>query len=306
MTHEVLEDGIEKSYTYNNMGQVTSVTVRKGDGQEETVNTTYRYQDVEIYQGKGNDTVTVKNAYVTKETYADGTIVSETYEDHKGNTVRSYQGGLYTDMTYSIQGDMLTKWSMGQTISADEGLLELYIYDDNGNLTYTITDPDYIAAAGTTGYHLRADAADDNGNIVQGSIVSSSTYDADGNAITQTDALGNTTGYQYDKEGNLLSVTLPDATEYEYQYDVMDSSGDSKTTKDIVIEPREIWQDGVKVNTTSRSVVTKDSADRTVKVEDLGTSETDGTSISTAYEYDSRDHLTKSIDKKGNYREYSL
>ena len=305
VTHEVLEDGIEKSYTYNNMGQVTSVTVRKGDGQEETVNTTYRYQDVEIYQGKGNDTVTVKNAYVTKETYADGTIVSETYEDHKGNTVRSYQGGLYTDMTYSIQGDMLTKWTMGQTISADEGLLELYIYDDNGNLTYTITDPDYIAAAGTTGYHLRADAADDNGNIVQGSIVSSSTYDADGNAVTQTDALGNTTGYQYDKEGNLLSVTLPDATEYEYQYDVMDSSGDSKTTKDIVIEPREIWQDGVKVNTTSRSVVTKDSADRTVKVEDLGTSETDGTSISTAYEYDSRDNLTKSIDKKGNYREYS-
>lgn len=63
----------------------------------------------------------------------------------------------------------------------------------------------------------------------------------------------------------------------------MDSSGDSKTTKDIVIEPREIWQDGVKVNTTSRSVVTKDSADRTVKVEDLGTSETDGTSISTVY-----------------------
>ena len=57
--------------------------------------------------------------------------------------------------------------------------------------------------------------------------------------------------------------------------------------------------------TTSRSVVTKDSADRTVKVEDLGTSETDGTSISTAYEYDSRDNLTKSIDKKGNYREYS-
>ena len=28
-----------------------------------------------------------------------------------------------------------------------DGLLELYIYDDNGNLTYTITDPDYIAAA---------------------------------------------------------------------------------------------------------------------------------------------------------------
>lgn len=78
----------------------------------------------------------------------------------------------------------------------------------------------------------------------------------------------------------------------------MDSSGDSKTTKDIVIEPREIWQDGVKVNTTSRSVVTKDSADRTVKVEDLGISETDGTSISTAYEYDSRDNLTKSKDKK--------
>lgn len=302
--HEVLDDGIEKAYTYDNMGQVISVKVKKGDGDEETINTSYRYQDIDVYQGKGNDTVTVKNAYVTKETYADGTILSETYEDHKGNAVRSYKDGLYTDMTYSIQGDMLTKWSMGQTLSADEGLLELYVYDDNGNVTATVTDPDYIEGTGTTGYHVRADKQDENGNDVQGTIVSSSTYDSDGNEITQTDALGNTTGYTYGKDGNLMSVTLPDSTKYEYQYDVCDTS-DGKTTKDIVIEPRELWQDGNKVRTTSKSIITKDSADRTVKIEDIGTSDTDDTCISTTYEYDTRDNIIKSTDRKGNYRKYS-
>ena len=64
------------------------------------------------YQGKGNETVSVKNAYVTKEAYADGTVISETYEDHKGNVVRSYQNGLYTDMTYDSQGEMITRWLM--------------------------------------------------------------------------------------------------------------------------------------------------------------------------------------------------
>ena len=84
VTYEKLEDGIEKWYTYDNMGQVTSVKVKKGEGTEETINTSYRYEDVSIYRGKGNDTQDINNAYVIKETYADGTVLSETYKDHKG------------------------------------------------------------------------------------------------------------------------------------------------------------------------------------------------------------------------------
>ena len=142
VTYEKLEDGIEKWYTYDNMGRVTATRVKKGSDMDETIHTSYRYQDIQVYQGKGSVTVPVKNAYITREEYPDGSIISETYEDNCGHVVRSYQNGLYTDMTYNSQGDMITKWSMGQTLSAEDGLLELYVYDDKGNVTATVTDPD--------------------------------------------------------------------------------------------------------------------------------------------------------------------
>lgn len=108
--------------------------------------------------------------------------------------------------------------------------------------------------------------------------------------------------YSYNENGDLLSTTTPDNAKYEYQYDV---NGSNNTTTDVVIEPRQIMQDGSLVSTTAKSVVTKDSTDRVIKVEDLGTSETDGTSISTVYEYDARDNLIKATDKEGNYRAYT-
>ena len=302
VTYEKLEDGIEKWYTYDNMGQVTSTKVKKGEDLEETITTTYRYEDVDIYRGKGSDTVSVNNAYVVKETYGDGTILSETYKDHKGNVVRVYENGLYTDMTYNSQGDMVTKWLMGKTLSATDGLLELYIYDDKGNLTATVTDPDYVTGTETTGYYVRPDSTDEDGNETQGSIVTESKYDSDGNITESTDPLGNTTKYTYGTNGDLLSVTAPDNVKYEYQYDV---EGGGNTTKDVVTEPRQIKQGDTVTTTTAKSVVTKDNTDRTIKVEDLGVSETDGTSISTSYEYDVRDNLVKATDKKGNYRAYT-
>ncbi len=301
VTYEKLEDGIEKRYTYDSMGRVTNTRISKGDSQE-SIDTTYRYQDVSIYRGKGDDTVSVNNAYVTRQAYADGTIISETYTDHKGNVVRSYQDGLYTDMTYSLQGDPVTKWTMGQTLSGTDGLLEVYIYDEKGNLTATVTDPDYEPAANTTGYRIREDSTDPDGSQVQGSIVSRSSYDADGNVTEKTDSLGNTTHYAYDKSGNLTSVTQPDNVGYEYRYDVSDTE---RTTKDVIIEPRTVKQGNETVTTTAKSIVVKDSADRTIRVEDLGTSETDGTSISTSYEYDARDNLVKATDKNGSCRAYT-
>ena len=302
VTYEKLEDGIEKWYTYDNMGQVTSAKVKKGEGTEETINTSYRYEDVSIYRGKGNDTQDINNAYVVKETYADGTVLSETYKDHKGNIVRSFENGLYTDMTYNSQGEMITKWMMGKTLSATDGLLELYTYDVKGNQTAVITDPDYITGTSTTGYHVREDITDEYGNVQQGSIVIKNVYDSDGNLTEQTDAEGNKTVYTYDKNGDLLSVTAPDNSKYEYQYDI---DGGGNTTKDIVKEPRQIKQGDSTIAATAKSEITKDNTDRIVKVEDLGVSDTDSTSISTSYEYDARDNLTKATDKEGNYRVYT-
>ena len=299
IAYEKLENGIEKWYTYDNMGRVVSTRVKK-DTIDETINTTYRYEDVNIYQGKGTETVTINNAYVTKQAYSDGTVISEIYEDHCGNVVRAYEGGLYTDMTYSSQGDMITKWCMGQTLSATEGILEIYIYDEQGNLTESIADPDYVTGTNTTGYYVRPDSTDEEGNPVQGSIVNKSRYDEDGNVIEQIDPLGNTTKYTYDKNGSLLSVLLPDQAKYEYQYDV---EGANNTSMDIVLEPRVTGTESDRL--MSKSIVVKDSTDKTIKVEDLGTSDSDNTSISTTYEYDVRDNLIKATEKNGNYKSYT-
>ena len=300
ITYEKLADGIEKWYTYDNMGRLLTTRVKSGTDIDETINTTYRYEDIAVYQGKGNETVSIDNAYVTKQAYSDGTVISEVYEDQTGNIVRAYQNGVYMDMTYSSQGDLITKWYMGQTLSSTDGLLEIYTYDDKGNLTATITDPEYITGTNTTGYHIREDSVDDSGTSQPGSIVSKSTYDEDGNVTSHVDPRGNTTQYSYDEKANLTSVLLPDQAKYEYRYDV---PGADNTTMDIVLEPRETGTAADRQ--MSKSIVVKDNTDKTIKVEDLGTSDSDDTSISTAYEYDIRDNLIKSTEKNGNYKSYT-
>ncbi len=320
VTYEKLEDGIEKWYTYDSMQRVTATKIKKGSI-EQTVDTAYSYEDITVHKGKGAGTVSVKKAYKTTTTCG-GKTLSITYEDDKGRTVRTFENGLYTDMTYNMQGDMITKWSMGKNLSATEGLLEVYVYDKQGNLTHTVTDPDYVSGAG---FKIREESEDGD---VPGSIVSQSIFDDAGNATAVIDPNGNRVDYSYDEVGNLLTATVPykavdtgnidsetadegstttttesvsaeDKVTYEYQYDV---PGENNTTMDIVLQPK-TNSSGSIVN--AKSVVVKDSADRTVKVVDHGTSDSDSSNITTSYEYDSRDNLTKATDSNGSYKVYS-
>ena len=320
VTYEKLEDGIEKTYTYDNMQRVTATKIKKGSI-EQTVNTAYSYEDISVYKGKGAGTVSVKKAYKTTTTCG-GNTLSITYEDNQGRIVRTYENGLYTDMTYNRQGDMITKWSMGKTLSATDGLLEVYVYDKQGNLTHTITDPDYVSGSG---FKIREDSED---GATPGSIVSESIFDDAGNAVASVDPNGNRVDYSYDEVGNLLSATVPykavdsgnidsetavegsttttsdsvaaeNKVTYQYQYDV---PGSNNTTMDIVLQPQ-TNSSGSIVN--AKSVVVKDSADRTVKVVDYGTSDSDSSNITTSYTYDDRDNLTKTTDSNGSYKVYS-
>lgn len=288
VTYEKTEEGIENWYTYDNMQRVISVRSKKGD-LDEVVNTSYRYEDVDVYCGKGSSTVHVDKAYVSRTEYQDGTLISEVYTDNDGNVVRSYQNGRYTDMTYTKAGDLLSKWSMGKTLSGVNGVLSLYIYDNRGDLTEVITDAGYESGVGNTGYKLTDD-----------SIVTKNTYDSEGNVISSTDPLGHKTEYTYDKEGNITSLLTASNAKYEYRYDV---KGDNNTTRDIVISPREVGVSEGRVS--SKSIVVKDVSGKTVEVADLGTMEADDTAIRTKYEYDIRDNLSKSIEGNGNYKLYS-
>ncbi len=299
VTYEKVEDGTEKYYTYDNMNRVIETRVKKGDI-DKTIYTSYRYEDVYIYLGKGNETKLVENAYVTKESFEEGSllgldeeIIKETYIDSEGRVVRSYESGLYTDMTYNMQGDMVTKFTMGKSLTSD-GLLELYVYDAEGNLTWTILDPGYDE----NGYFVKEDAEDEDGNITYGSILTGAEYDEAGKVKEEIDPLGNKIKYEYDSSGNLTSVTDALGARFEYQYDVLNSDG---TTSDITLTPRALGENPQ----TSRSVVTTDSTDRVIRMEDFAVSGEDESSIYTTYEYDERDNLTKATEKEGNYKTYS-
>ena len=183
---------------------------------------------------------------------------------------------------------MVTKVSLGSSLDPAKGITEVYVYDDNGNLTDVITNPGYQEKAGTTGFFVAED-----------SIRTKAEYDAAGNITYQTDALGNKTKYEYDDKGQLSAVTLPgevkgqlSSHKYLYTYDV-DNGG--YTTKDIVEDPK-----------GNKSIVVTDYLDQTLQVADIGSADEVGeVSIATSYDYDNKGNLIRATEQEGNYKKYS-
>ena len=274
LVQEVSEDGTVTAYQYDNMNRVISRTVTK-DSFTKTWTTDYSYETIDIHTGRGNATETVENAFVTTEKNPDGEITSQTYQNHKDQIVRQLENGIYVDMTYDGQGNVYTQYEMGtEQDSEEEGLLTVFVYDDAGNLTDTVLNPDY---------------KEDKGFYTGGgAIVESSTFDASGNALTNTDGEGNQTSFTYDVEGNLTSVTLPDGTVTSFTYDQMNEDG---TTTNTVIDAL-----GRKSETIS------DEGALDIKVSDLGDGSVD--SIHTEFEYDANENVIKETYSSGSYCTY--
>lgn len=90
------------------------------------------------------------------------------------------------------------------------GYVTKYEYDANRNVTKTTQYGNAMVGAATAGVAPRILATAGTGNYVVISAndqVTQMTYDAANRAITSTDALGITTSYTYDANGNQLSVT---------------------------------------------------------------------------------------------------
>lgn len=138
-----------------------------------------------------------------------------------------------TTFTYDAQGNLLQKtlasgtqsrtWtytynSLGQVLTADGPRTDVadvttYSYDNQGNLA-TVTN--------ALGHVTRLTAHDAHGRPLTlqdpNGLVTQVAYDSRGRLISRTVG-GEVTAYQYDGVGQLIKVTLPDASVVNYTYD---------------------------------------------------------------------------------------
>ena len=269
--------GVTTTYQYDNMNRLVKRTISK-DSISVVYNTTYSYGNVTIYTG--SSTMTVANAYVETETNKDGYITSQKYYDKLGHLIREKKSGIYTDYTYDRQGKVLTSFMIGVKESDPSlGKLSLNLYDEAGNNTNQIINPNYKADTGK--YTIDS----------KNTIVTSSVFDSTGNVTSETDGLGNATGYEYDATSRLTKVTMPggtgvpNVTSYNYESPV-DQSNQTITTTTTNASGQ-----------ISESI--ENAAGQLLSVKDVG----NGTNpIKTSYEYDDQGRKTKQILNNGDYQ----
>ena len=269
---DVAQDGTVTSYTYDNMNRIKTKTITKGSFAK-TWTISYGYETIQIHNGSGTP-VEIKDAFYTKEVDPDNKIVSIIYQDGLGRTVKQYENGIYVDLSYDGQGNVLTQYEYSNMQDQNTGLLTMFIYDSAGNLTDMILNPEYVVGKG---YYTGGNA-----------IVTSSEYDPSGNEIATIDGKGNKTEFDYDVEGNITSVKLPNGKTTTYQYDVLNADG---TTSNITIDAK-----------GHKSEIISDESDLDILVQDLGNGNVNP--IKTSFLYDSKENVTRETDSEGNYRTY--
>lgn len=127
------------------MNQLISVTVTKGT-ETKTTHTDSYYEDVDIHNGIAP--LHVDNAYVIEEKNGNGDLISKTYVNPIGQTIRKFKGGIYTDYSYSKAGDLLSIYVIGSNLgNVTGGRLTVFIYDEDGNNTGTLINPGVENAA---------------------------------------------------------------------------------------------------------------------------------------------------------------
>ena len=191
-------DEYADSYTYDNFGNVTAVTLHSGE------TTSYTYDCM------GN---------VTSTTDALGNITTSTY-DSRGNllTATDARGNTaaYTYDKFGRKTEEVTPLEGGTSGETT------YTYDILGRLT---EENRRIGTAGSATYSRTVNEYDDMGNLISAkayegeteALASTYEYNAAGNMLTMT-AGGKTTGYTYDLFGRKTKITDALGAEETYTY----------------------------------------------------------------------------------------
>lgn len=245
--------------SYDSMNRTVKTELIVGNDSKES-HISYSYGSINRNNGYGIDTL--DNLSVVTTTNQNGEVIGKTYTDSVGRTVRELSNGLYVDYTYDNNGRVFTTYTGGTDESnpeaAVDGKLSVSTYDEDGNITATIINPEINGSSFKVGAE---------------SIVTKNSYDKAGNLLSATDAMDNVTSYEYDKQGRILKVIESGNVKGTYSYDNLQKGDSGKY--EYVVETL-THANGATAKTTTNG------SDQIMSVKD----ETANGNIETTYEYD--------------------
>lgn len=268
LVQEMDRDGIRQVYTYDERNRLLQKEQIK-DADRRIWKTAYEY---EWEEGAEPVFVTVQKQE------SPGGIISKTYMDMAGQTVKTFSGGIMVRNEYDKNGQVIVQ-NVTSADGKEKGSVMVNLYDAAGNVTNTILNPDKDEVTG-------------NWMVTGDSIVTSNTYDVMKHKTSETDGEGNVTTYVYENLGALKEVRQSDGEGEEHvishKMDILETDGITSS-----------WTMDANGNVSKEYF---DAKGHKVKSADLG----DGslTPIVTTYQYDDKENLNKEVYADGTYKTF--
>ncbi|WP_394921449.1 RHS repeat-associated core domain-containing protein [uncultured Robinsoniella sp.] len=242
-----------------------------------------------------------KGQILAMTTYMDGDAFTTAYgyNDKWLPIKETAPDGVVIKYVYNKYNEIIRK----ATISEDgrQRTYERYSYDEMGNKE---------AEAGPLSYDS---SLDDLKNDVYTGPGTRFTYNEAGQVTTKTDALGNTTSFEYDLYGNTLKEYYPDGSYTAYTYDALDRKTstvfyDSTTSKRIRMEELSYSQSGKNLLTTTTVYLDTERTAVTTQITDFAgrvTRATDAAGNSTSRTYTGDGKVATETDPYGKRTTYT-
>lgn len=308
LTKETNPLGGDRSYTYDANDRVTEITDENGYTQS------FEYDAngnlVSETDANGNCRTLAYDALNRVHTVIDDNGEVKLTHDNEGNVLQVVTpDGATTVYEYNVH-DQLVKLSdpLGNSLSLAYDLLGRVTEqtDANGNttnLTYTpnghlSSRTDAIGNQDTYTYNEMGWLT----KKTEGGITSTYSYDALGQIITASDALGNTITFTYTPKGDVETVTDPNGNASTYSYDPV---GNLKTMTDAKGHVYHFEYDGL--NNVTQLVTGDEGAPTLYYYDKKGqrVQEILPTQLSTSYAYDGNGNLISKVDADDNETVYT-